>query len=109
MSLPIGRYTPFAHALLGVAHENSGGGLSDTSFGDAIGGGLDYKIVKAWPRVYRSTYFRPGSTAEIKTTSGPLGRWRHCDSVLKSRGGDSDEEDWVSLEAAFAKWRQIAM
>jgi len=38
----------------------------------AIGGGLDYKIVKAWPRVYRSTYFRPGSTAEIKTTSGPL-------------------------------------
>jgi hypothetical protein len=72
VSLPIGRYTPFAHALLGVAHENSGGGLSDTSFGDAIGGGLDYKIVKAWPRVYRSTYFRPGSTAEIKTTSGPL-------------------------------------
>lgn len=46
VSLPIGRYTPFVHALLGVGHENSGAGLSDTSFADAIGGGLDFKIVK---------------------------------------------------------------
>lgn len=53
---------------------------------------------------------RPTSDQVLRRKSKPRpGRWRHCDSVLKSRGGDSDEEDWVSLEAAFAKWRQIAM
>lgn len=46
VSLPIGSYTPFVHALLGAGHESSGAGLSDTSFSDAIGGGLDYKIIK---------------------------------------------------------------
>lgn len=52
-SISIGRYTPFAQFLLGVAHQtNTGGGFSnsDTSFSTAIGGGLDYKLVKgvAW-------------------------------------------------------------
>lgn len=49
VSVPVGRFTPFAHALFGGAHmSNSGGGLSssDTSFATAIGGGLDYKLIK---------------------------------------------------------------
>ena len=49
VSVPIGKFTPFAHALFGGAHmSNNGGGLSssDTSFATAIGGGLDYKIIK---------------------------------------------------------------
>ena len=48
-SVSIGRYTPFAEFLLGVAHQtDSGGGISeaDTTFSTAIGGGLDYKLVK---------------------------------------------------------------
>jgi opacity protein-like surface antigen len=48
-SVSIGRYTPFAQLLLGVAHQtDSGGGVSnsDTTFATAIGGGLDYKLIK---------------------------------------------------------------
>lgn len=45
VSVPIGRFTPFAHALFGAAHENVRG-LTDTSFATAIGGGLDYKLIK---------------------------------------------------------------
>ena len=49
VSTSIGRIRPFAHVLIGVSHV-SGGGDSDTSFGDAIGGGVDYKLIKviAW-------------------------------------------------------------
>lgn len=52
VSVPIGRFTPFAHALLGVSHISDSGGASnsDTAFATAIGGGLDYKLIKglAW-------------------------------------------------------------
>ena len=49
VSTSIGRIRPFAHVLVGVSHV-SGGGDSDTSFGDAVGGGIDYKLIKliAW-------------------------------------------------------------
>lgn len=52
-SVAIGRYTPFAEFLLGIAHQtDTGGGISnsDTAFSTAIGGGLDYKLIKgvAW-------------------------------------------------------------
>lgn len=49
VSIPIRRFTPFAHALFGAAHVNDGG-FTDTSFATAIGGGLDYKLIKgvAW-------------------------------------------------------------
>jgi len=48
-SFSAGRYTPFAHLLIGIAHQsNSGSGISnsDTTFATAIGGGLDYKLIK---------------------------------------------------------------
>ncbi|MGA9039438.1 MAG: hypothetical protein WB421_02785 [Terriglobales bacterium] len=49
VSASVGRIRPFANVLFGVSHV-SGGGASDTSFADAIGGGIDYKLVKpiAW-------------------------------------------------------------
>jgi opacity protein-like surface antigen len=49
VSVHIGRFTPFAHALIGAAHVNDRG-FTDTSFASAIGGGLDYKLIKglAW-------------------------------------------------------------
>jgi hypothetical protein len=43
VSVPVGKITPFAHALFGVGHI-SGGGSSDTSFSDALGGGIDYRL-----------------------------------------------------------------
>jgi hypothetical protein len=51
VSASVGRFRPFAEALFGGAHvslNNNAG--SDTSFATAIGGGLDYKIIRpiAW-------------------------------------------------------------
>lgn len=49
VSIPIGKFTPFAHFLFGAAHVNDRG-ATDTSFATAVGGGLDYKLIKgvAW-------------------------------------------------------------
>jgi hypothetical protein len=52
VSVSVWRFTPFAHALFGVAHINHKPDLSalsvfsnsDTSFADAFGGGLDFRI-----------------------------------------------------------------
>ena len=50
VSVSVGKIRPFAEALFGAAHFSSNGGGSDTSFSTAIGGGLDYKIIRpvAW-------------------------------------------------------------
>jgi len=46
VSFSAGKFRPFAQALLGVGHVNSNGFGSDTSFATAIGGGLDYRLVR---------------------------------------------------------------
>jgi hypothetical protein len=53
LSINVGKFTPFVHGLIGAGHVSaSGSGISnsDTSFASALGGGLDYRIVKgaAW-------------------------------------------------------------
>jgi opacity protein-like surface antigen len=50
VSMSFGKFRPFAEALFGAAHVNAGSAGSDTSFATALGGGLDYKIIKpiAW-------------------------------------------------------------
>ena len=48
VSVSVGKLTPFAHALFGVAHISasaSGFSTSDTSFGTALGGGIDYRLI----------------------------------------------------------------
>jgi opacity protein-like surface antigen len=50
-SVSVSRFTPFAEALFGGAHASeSRVSASDTSLATAIGGGLDYKLIKgvAW-------------------------------------------------------------
>jgi opacity protein-like surface antigen len=49
VSVPIGKYTPFGEAMVGIAHINTGGtfpGPSNTSLATALGGGIDYRLVK---------------------------------------------------------------
>jgi opacity protein-like surface antigen len=51
VSMSVGKLRPFAEALFGGAHiSTNDGGPSDTSFSTALGGGLDYKIIRpvAW-------------------------------------------------------------
>ncbi len=52
-SVSIGRLAPFAHALFGASHLSDVTSVdnfsnSDTSFADALGGGIDYRLI---PRV----------------------------------------------------------
>ena len=49
LSIPVGNLTPFAEAMIGVAHVHNGGDFpstANTSFATAIGGGLDYRLIK---------------------------------------------------------------
>jgi opacity protein-like surface antigen len=51
VSFSIGKFRPFVEGLFGGAHVDTDNGAgSDTSFAAALGGGLDYKIIKplAW-------------------------------------------------------------
>jgi opacity protein-like surface antigen len=50
VGIPIGRFRPFGEFEVGVGHVNTNISRSDTSFATAIGGGLDYKIIRplAW-------------------------------------------------------------
>ncbi len=50
LSVSVGKFRPFAEAMVGVAHANTNGAGSDTSFNAALGGGLDYHIfhLLAW-------------------------------------------------------------
>ena len=48
VSIPVGRFTPFAEGMVGFAHIHTGGtlpGPSNTSFATAVGGGLDFRVI----------------------------------------------------------------
>ncbi|HZW80886.1 MAG TPA: hypothetical protein VFF50_10470 [Candidatus Deferrimicrobiaceae bacterium] len=73
-SLSLGKFRPFAEALVGVGHVNAGLAGSDTSFATGIGGGLDYKIIKliAW-RIqgdYVQTRFFSGTQNNARFSTG---------------------------------------
>jgi len=46
VSASVGKFRPFAEALFGGSHISSDFSGSDTSFATALGGGLDYKIIR---------------------------------------------------------------
>jgi len=50
VSVSLGKIRPFAEVLVGAGHVHVNYGNSDTSFVTAVGGGLDYKLLKvlAW-------------------------------------------------------------
>jgi len=50
VSVSVSKFTPFAHFLVGAGHSNNsatGYSNSDTSLATAIGGGLDYRLIRA--------------------------------------------------------------
>src|SRR6202034_3804959 len=49
LSVPVGKFTPFAEVMVGAAHIHSGGSLSspcNNSFAYALCGGLDYRLFR---------------------------------------------------------------
>ena len=47
LSASVGRWRPFAQAMLGVGHVNASAFGADTSFTTALGVGLDYRLIRA--------------------------------------------------------------
>ena len=49
LSIPVGNLTPFGEVMIGLSHINNGGtfpGPTNTSFATAVGGGMDYRLIK---------------------------------------------------------------
>jgi hypothetical protein len=47
VSVPVGKFTPFGEFFVGVAHIGSSGAFpTNTSWATALGGGLDYRLVR---------------------------------------------------------------
>ena len=75
VSVSLGKFRPFAHALVGISHVGAGTPLgSDTSLGDAVGGGLDYHLI---PRVsarvqidFLHTHFFGAGQNDVRISSG---------------------------------------
>ena len=58
LSVPVGKFRPFGEFEVGVGHVNTNGFGSDTSFATAVGGGLDYKIVRPIAWRFQADYVR---------------------------------------------------
>jgi len=58
LSVPVGRFRPFGEFEVGVGHVNTNSFGSDTSFTTAVGGGLDYKIVRPVAWRFQGDYVR---------------------------------------------------
>lgn len=49
LSIPVGKFTPFAEAMVGLGHTSNGGDIpstKNTSFAEALGGGIDYRLIR---------------------------------------------------------------
>ncbi len=74
VSVSVGKIRPFAEALFGAGHVSTNGVGSDTSFATALGGGLDYRILRpiAW-RVqvdYVQTRFFGNTQNNVRISTG---------------------------------------
>lgn len=58
VSVPIGKFRPFGEGMIGVAHVNTNGFGSDTSFSAALGGGVDYRIIRIVAWRFEGDYIR---------------------------------------------------
>jgi hypothetical protein len=75
VSISVGKFRPFAQALFGAAHISAQATVGpDTSFATAIGGGLDYKIIRplAWrfQGDYLQTRFFSTTQNNIRLSTG---------------------------------------
>ncbi len=80
VSFSVRKFRPFAEALFGAGHVSVNNGVgSDTSFATALGGGLDYKIIKpiAWrfQGDYMNTRFFGTSQNNLRISTGIVVRF----------------------------------
>jgi len=79
VGVSVGKIRPFAEALFGAAHVNANSAGSDTSFATAIGGGLDYRLIRlvAWRLQgdYVQTRFFNSTQNNVRVSTGIVVRF----------------------------------
>ncbi|HTW56827.1 MAG TPA: hypothetical protein VMD99_01715 [Terriglobales bacterium] len=74
VSFSAGKFRPFAEGMIGVGHVNANAAGSNTSFATALGGGLDYRIIRpiAWrfQGDYVSTRFFGATQNNVRLSTG---------------------------------------
>jgi hypothetical protein len=74
VSASFGRFRPFAEATFGLGHVNANAAGTDTSFATALGGGIDYRIIRpvAWrfEGDYVSTRFFGATQNNVRLSTG---------------------------------------
>jgi hypothetical protein len=75
VSVPVGKFTPFGEFMVGVAHVGSGGTFpTNTSWASALGGGIDYRLIRLVAVRVEGDYLRTNffSTAQndIRISTG---------------------------------------
>ncbi len=78
--MPVGKFTPFGEFFVGLAHTSSNGfSPTKTSWATALGGGLDYRLVRLLAlRVegdYVRTIFFSTSQNDIRISTGIVFRF----------------------------------
>jgi hypothetical protein len=79
VSFSIAKFRPFAEALIGAGHINAHAAGASTSFATAIGGGLDYKLLRilAWrfQGDYLQTRFFSNTQSNVRLSTGIVVRF----------------------------------
>lgn len=79
VGISISKFRPFGEATIGAGHVNAHAAGSSTSFATAIGGGLDYKLLKilAWrfQGDYLRTNFFSRTQANVRLSTGIVVRF----------------------------------
>jgi hypothetical protein len=74
VSIPAGRFRPFGEFLVGIAHANANGIGTDNSFATAVGGGLDFRIVRPIAWRFQGDYVRTslfgGTQNNVRLSTG---------------------------------------
>jgi len=58
VSVSVGKFRPFAEVMIGASHATTHGFGSDSSFATAVGGGLDYKLIRLVAWRFQGDYVR---------------------------------------------------
>jgi hypothetical protein len=79
VSISVSKFRPFAEALIGAGHINANSAGSGTSFATALGGGLDYKLLRvlAWrfQGDYLQTRFFSSTQNNVRLSTGIVVRF----------------------------------
>ena len=74
LSVPIGKFRPFAEVMVGIGHVNASGVETDNSFATAVGGGIDYRLFHMLGWRFEGDYVHTslfgGSQGNVRLSTG---------------------------------------